>query len=308
MARQRQNRISMKWAIPIVVVLAAAGVGLALVNVGGIVSNGRKVHLVAAENFWGNIAQQIGGNQVSVISIITNPNVDPHLYESDARDAIEVASANIVIENGLGYDDFMDKLLAASPASGRQVLTASKILGVTGADANPHLWYDVSRVPTVAAQIESALANKDAKSADTFAANLKTFDNSLEPILESTAQIKRQFGGDPVAYTERVPGYLLANAGLKNVTPVGFASAVEDGVDPSPADTYEMDALIRSRRIRVLLYNAQTVSPVTQQVRQLARENNIPVVPVTETMPLGDSYQSWQLSQVQSLEEALGRN
>jgi zinc/manganese transport system substrate-binding protein len=306
MMRNKVQNKSRKWIIVLVVVVIVAGAGLALINVGGIVTNARKIHVVAAENFWGNIASQIGGNQVTVTSIISNPNVDPHLYESDARDAIDVATAGVVIENGLGYDDFMDKLIAASGSSSREVLTASRILGVTGEDANPHLWYNVPQVPLVAARIAEAYETKDPGSRAQFERNLATFDKSLQPILDATSQIKQQYAGEPVAYTERVPGYLLDNTGLRNETPSGFASAVEDGVDPSPSATYEMDSLLEDRRVRVLLYNAQTVSLVTEQVRHLAEENHIPVVAVTETMPTGASYQSWQLDQIKALENALG--
>lgn len=305
MRNKAQNK-SRKWVIALVIVVLAAVVGLALTNIGGIVMNARKIHVVAAENFWGNIASQIGGNQVAVTSIISNPNVDPHLYESDARDAIDVATAGVVIENGLGYDDFMDKLIAASGSSSREVLSASRILGVSGEDANPHLWYNVPQVPLVAARIAEAYEAKDPGSRAQFERNLATFDKSLQPILDATSQIKQQYAGYPVAYTERVPGYLLANAGLRNETPSAFASAVEDGVDPSPESTYEMDLLLEDRRVRVLLYNAQTVSAVTQQVRHLAQENRIPVVAVTETMPTSASYQSWQLGQIKALETALG--
>jgi zinc/manganese transport system substrate-binding protein len=211
-----------------------------------------------------------------------------------------------VITNGLGYDDFMDKLLSASPSNHRQVLSVAKILDVTGQDANPHLWYNTPEVPKVAAQLEAALVAKDPADKAMFETNLQKFDASIQPILDTIADIKAKYAGVPVAYTERVPGYLLDNAGLDVATPPGFASAIEDGNDPSPADTLAMDNLMTNRGVRVLLYNAQTTSPVTQHVRDLAKAAGISVIGVTETMPAGEkTYQSWQLDQVQALEKAL---
>jgi zinc/manganese transport system substrate-binding protein len=172
---------------------------------------------------------------------------------------------------------------------------------------NPHFWYDIPRVPRVAAAIEAALARLDPADATVFAANLAVFDASLRPVEAVIASIRRRYPGAPVAYTERVPGYLLQAAGLEVVTPPGFAAAIENGNDPSPGDTAQMFRLITSRKATVLLYNAQATSPVTQQVRALARQSGVPVVPVTETMPPASrSYQAWQLTQATALLDALG--
>jgi zinc/manganese transport system substrate-binding protein len=290
----------------LVVVLVGFGVYLVTRGSSSPSDNG-KVQVVAAENFWGNIAAQIGGSHVQVTSIITDPNADPHLYESDAHDAAAVASAKVVVENGVGYDDFFDKLLGASPSSSRKVVSAQNVLNVTGSDANPHLWYDTPRVPEVAAAIEGQLATVDPKDASAYQQNLKTFDSSLQPILSTVAEIKQKYPNAPVAYTERVPGYLLANAGLDVKTPVGFASAIEDGNEPSPADTEAMDNLMTSHGIKVLLYNAQTTSAVTEHVKELARQAGIPVVGVTETLPANEpTFQAWQLDQARALLVALG--
>lgn len=269
-------------------------------------TNGLKV--VAAENFWGNIAGQIGGQHVSVTSIITDPTADPHLYESNAQNASAVSSADMVIVNGLGYDDFMSKLLSASKNDNRQVLTAAKILNVGGEDANPHLWYDIPRVNQVAAAIASSYETKDPAHKGDYEQNLKKFDQSLQPLLDTMAQIKRKYSGAPVAYTERVPGYLLADAGLDVKTPAGFAQSVEDGDDPSPADTSAMDQLMTDRSVRVLLYNSQATSPVTQHVQDLAKQSGVPVVGVTETLPTNErTYQSWQQNQLDEILKALAK-
>ena len=263
------------------------------------------VHVVAAENFWGNIASQLGGRDVNVTSLINNPNADPHLFETDAADAATLAQAQVVIENGAGYDTWMSSLLSADGGSPR-VVNAANVLHITGSDPNPHLWYDIPRVPTVAAAITTALKKAAPQDAATFKANLSTFDASLTPIDATLATLKAKFHNVPVAYTERVPGYALAVAGLDVVTPSGFARAVEDGTDPSPTDTLAMQRLLDDRDINVLLYNVQTVTPVTTQIRALARQHHIPVVGVSETMPAGvASYQQWQQSQLTALLHAL---
>ena len=265
------------------------------------------MRVVAGENFWGNIAAQIGGRHVRVTSILTSPTADPHLYESDVSNAVAVAEAGLVIENGAGYDDFVAQLLSATRHPGRVVVSVQDVLGANGPDVNPHFWYDIPRVPEVAGAIEAALARLEPRHASAFAAGLAAFDASLRPIEAIIGQIRRRFPGAPVAYTERVPGYLLAAAGLRVLTPPGFAAAIEDGTDPSPDDTVVMDGLFTGHRVKVLLYNAQVVSAVTQHVQALARSCHVPVVGVTETMPPPyRSYQAWQLAQAEAIRRALG--
>jgi zinc/manganese transport system substrate-binding protein len=289
----------------VVLVALIAGVAGIIIHNNKTNSTGSGLQVVAAENFWGNIAQQIGGSYVHVTSIITNPNADPHLYESDAQDAANVANASVVIVNGVGYDDFMNKLLSASSKSGRVVLSAQQILGVAEG-SNPHLWYNIPRVHEVADSIEAAYASKDPAHKSQYEHNLVVFNQSLQPLLQTINNIKQKYAGTPVAYTEPVPGYLLSAAGLDVLTPEGFAKSIEDGIDPSPADTETMDTLMTSKAVKVLLYNAQTVSPVTENVKSLARKANIPVIGVTETMPADAStYQSWQANQLKELENAL---
>jgi zinc/manganese transport system substrate-binding protein len=265
-----------------------------------------QVNVVAAENFWGNIASQLGGSHVHVTSIITDPNADPHLYESNAQNASAVASADVVIMNGLGYDDFMTKLLNVSKNSARQVLTVSQILNAPKG-SNQHLWYDIPRVNEVALKIAGAFEAKDSAHKTGYDHNLSVFEQSLQGLNVSISRIKQKYAGTPVAYTEPVPGYLLAAAGLNVKTPVGFAKSIEDGDDPSPADTDAMDALMTNKSVKVLLYNAQATSPVTEHVKALAKQNGIPVIGVTETLPTNEqSYQSWQQDQLNQLLTALG--
>ena len=269
-------------------------------------ATGSPVAVVAGENVWGGIAAQIGGARVRVTSLISDPNADPHLFQASAADAGAVADARIVIENGAGYDNFVGQLLSASGAH-PAVIDAQRVLGETGANVNPHFWYDVARVPLVAQAVERALIAADPAGATAYKAGLRRFDASLRPTLAVIAQIKRRFAGQPVAYTERVPGYLIADAGLVSVTPPGFATAIENGNEPSASDTQAMQSLIAGHRLRLLLYNTQATSAVSQHTRILALQAGIPVVGVSETRPSNEpSYQAWQLRQAHEILQALG--
>ena len=265
------------------------------------------INVVASTNVWGDITKQIGGDHVDVTSILSDPNADPHQYESDAKTAAAVSKAQFVVENGLGYDDFMDKLLAASPNPNRTVLNAADVMKISGPDANPHIWYDITAVPDVASAIADQLGKLDPADAATFTSNAKTFTDSLAPVTAATDNIKTKYPGAPVGYTERVPGYLVEAAGLKLVTPESFARSIENGNDPSVADNAAMDATVTSKAIKVLLYNGQVTSPATQAVRQLAQSSGVPVVGVTETLPPTDkNFQAWQLRQINEITTALG--
>jgi zinc/manganese transport system substrate-binding protein len=267
----------------------------------------RIVHVVAAENMWGDIARQIGGRHASVRSILSDPEADPHLYASSPRDAAHLAQANLVVVNGLGYDDFAQKLLAAAPSPKRRVLSIAAVIGQSDRDANPHLFYDVPRLPSVAHAIADALSAEDPADASYFRANASRFVESLRPLLSTVAAIARDHAGAPVAYTERVAGYLLQAARLKVKTPAGFAESIESGSEPGPADAQRMDDLLSGHRIDALLYNSQAVTPVTKRLRSLAARSGVPIVAVTETLPSGESgFQSWQLHQAQALRKALG--
>jgi zinc/manganese transport system substrate-binding protein len=265
------------------------------------------INVVASTNVWGDITKQIGGDHVVVTSIMSDPNADPHEYEADAKTAAALSKAQLVIENGLGYDDFMDKLLSASPNPSRAVLNAADAVKISGQDANPHIWYDISKISDVASGMADQLGKLDSADAATFTANAKTFSDSLAPINAAIANIKAKYPGAPVGYTERVPGYLVEAAGLTLATPASFAQSIEDGNDPSPADNSAMDAALTDKKIKVLLYNGQVTSPATDAVKQLAQKSNVPVVGVTETLPPSDKdFQDWQLRQINELTTALG--
>ena len=263
--------------------------------------------VVASTNVWGDIAKQIGGDHVVVTSIMSDPNADPHEYEADAKTAAVLSKSQVVIENGLGYDDFMDKLLAASPSPSRKVLDAADVMQIAGSDANPHVWYDIAKIPAVATAIAAQLGALDPADAAAFTTNARTFTDSLAPINAAIANIRSTYANSPVGYTERVPGYLVDAAGLRLATPASFAQSIEDGNDPSPADNAAMDAALADKTIKVLLYNGQVTSPATDAVKQLAQKSAVPVVGVTETLPPTDEdFQAWQLRQITELTTALG--
>ncbi len=265
-----------------------------------------KLGVVAAENFWGDIARQIGGDTVQVTSIISDPNTDPHQYESSARDGAAIAGASLVIQNGAGYDEFINKLLAATPKSHREVLDVATVVGAAH-DANPHLWYSPDYVLKAAQAIQEQLATEDPSHAAAYRSNLATFRQGEQQVVDVIDEIKSKYDGQAIAYTERVPGYLVEAAGLRLGTPASFSKAIEDDSDPSPADVAAFDAALKDHKVKALLYNAQVTSPTTQRLKDLARSNGVPIVGVTETMPPdATNFQTWQADQARALLEALG--
>jgi zinc/manganese transport system substrate-binding protein len=287
--------------------------GCALLLVAGCTSahaptgSGHRVGIVAAENVWGDVARQIGGQHVRVTSIITDPSADPHTYESSVRDAAALGRAQLVIVNGAGYDDFAAKLLAANPVRGRATLTVATVVGLRGSDPNPHLWYSPTYVTAAATAIERQLAHLDPADSAGFSTGLQHFLSSYQPYISTLAQIRSRHAGAAVAYTERVPGYLVQAAGLTLGSPASFAQSVEDGDDPSAADTVAMTRALTTHAVKVLLYNSQVTDPVTDHVEQVARSVGVPVVGVAETIPAGFAdLQDWQLHQARAILTALG--
>ena len=288
--------------------VGAAACALALAACGGPpdpTKGARIVHVAAAENVWGDIAAQIGGPHAKVTSIISDPNADPHLFSADPRAAARLSQANLAIVNGLGYDDFARKLLDAAPSSRRRVLTIADVVRAPGRDPNPHLWYDARALPAVARAIAGALAAQDPRDRALFRAGAARFVASLRPLRDAIAAIRARHRGEPVVYTERVAGYLVEAAGLTVRTPSGYARAIEQGSEPGPGDVQRMDDLLSGRKVRALIYNSQATSLATQRLRALAARSGVAVVPVTETLPRGESFQSWQARQAGALLKAL---
>lgn len=258
-----------------------------------------KIQIVASTNVWGDIAVQIGGNNVEVTSIMNDPATDPHLFESDAKTASMIAKAQLVIVNGLGYDEFMNKLLDVAPDQSRTILTVSDILKANK-DANPHLWYDLPRVKEVAVAIQNELTKIDPLHAAEYTANTRQFIAELQPAI---TKLTPHSAG--VAYTERVAGYLIEDLGLTNKTPLGFSESVENGTEPSPQQVAEFQKVLKSGQVKMLVYNNQTTNDVTEQIKKTALDAGVTVVGVSETLPKGKNFQTWQLQQLNAILEAL---
>ena len=264
-----------------------------------------RVQIAAAESLWGDVAAQIGGAHVDVTSILDDPNQDPHEYESSVDDASTLSRADLVIVNGADYDPFMSRLLDVDPKSSRAVITVSTVVG-SGKGANPHLWYRPAYVLRAAAAIEAALVRDQPVHRADFAAGLARFTAGMRAVTGVVAAIKARHAGEPVGYTEPVPGYLVEAAGLTLGTPKAFSLALENGTDPTPGANARFEQAVTGRRIRVLLLNTQVTDPETTRLQKLARSAGVPVVRVTETLPSGEHVQTWQATQARALLAALG--
>jgi zinc/manganese transport system substrate-binding protein len=269
-------------------------------------SSDRKILVVAAENFWGSIAKQLGGTHVTETSIITNPNTDPHAYEPTPNDARTIATAKLVIVNGIGYDPWAPKLIAANPVQGRETLTVGNLLGLKEGD-NPHQWYSAAHVHQVIAAITADYKQLDPADAAYFGQQETTFETkTLAPYNQLIAQIKARYAGTPVGASESIVSPLADTLGLKMLTPYSFLRAISEGSEPTAQDKSAIDAQIAGKQIKVYIYNSQNSAPdVAAQVKE-AQAEHIPVTTVTETLaPASASFQDWQVSQLQRLENAL---
>ena len=266
--------------------------------------NPQTIKVVAAENFYGDVAKQLGGDRVSVTSILSDPNADPHEYESSVPDAVAVSQADIVVENGLEYDTWMDKLLSASPNSSRQVLVGGQIAAHPLPD-NPHVWYGIDNMQSIATAITGALKKSDPNDSAIFDSNFQTFVSSLSPLQQKMDEIKTSYQGTPVALTETIYLYQTQVMGLNVLTPYNFEKALAEGNDPAVADVKTTDQQVQNKQVKVLIYNSQTVTPITTNLENMAKQLGIPVVQVSETMPQDKTYQSWMLGQLNDLEQAL---
>jgi zinc/manganese transport system substrate-binding protein len=261
---------------------------------------------VGAENEYANVIGQIGGKYVHVAAIESNPNTDPHSFEASANVAQLVSSAELVVQNGLGYDTYMNKIEAAAPNAKRKVIDVQKLLGLPDSTPNPHLWYKPTTMPAVAKQVARDLATVAPAHAAYFEANAASFDRSLQPWYQAIANFKAAYPGTPVATTEPVGDYLLQAAGARILTPFAFQADVMNGVDPAPQYVSLQDNLFSGRKVKVFLYNQQVTDSLTESFLTTAHHDGIPVVGVYETMPTpGYDYQSWMLAEVHALEKAV---
>lgn len=262
-----------------------------------------QVAVVAAENFYGDIARQIGGDRVAVISIMNNPDQDPHLFETTPAVVRQLAGAQIVVLNGANYDPWMDKLLAAVPRAGRTVISAAQITGRKAGD-NPHLWYDPITMPGVATALAGALAKADSAHASDYVARLKATLAALERIAERVAQIKAKHAGTAVTATEPVFGPMTEALGL-TMRNQRFQLAMMNDTEPSARDVAAFEKDLREHKVKVLIYNSQVSEKLTERLRDVASKAKVPVVGVTETMPPDVSFQDWVLGELDALDKAL---
>ncbi len=266
------------------------------------------INAIGAENEYADVLSQIGGRYVSVSAILNNPNTDPHTFESSPNVAREVSAAQLVVQNGVGYDDWVKKVESASSHAGRKVIVVQQLLGLPDTTPNPHLWYMPKTMPLVAKAIGDDLSSLAPSHAAYFRANVQKFDTSLTPWLDAIAAFKARYGGVRVATTEPVADYLLEAMGTDNLTPFAFQADVMNGVDPPPQDISVENGFFTHHQVKVFCYNQQVVDALTTSIRQNAERARIPVVGVYETMPTsGYDYQSWMLAEVNDIQRAIAR-
>ena len=287
--------------------LASACATTAPTTAGSSAAGGTKINVVAAENFWGSIAAQLGGSKVTETSIITNPNTDPHSYEPTAADARTIAGAQLFIQNGIGYDSsWAPNLVAANPNSSRTVLTVGDVLGLKDGD-NPHQWYSHQSVYSVIDAITAAYQKMDPADSSYFAQQKTQFENTtLAEYNQLETTIKSKYAGTPIGASESIVSPLATTLGLNMQTPYSFLKDISEGTDPTTADKTLIDQQIRNKQIKVYVYNSQNSTPDIQSQVALAQQEGIPVTTVTETLsPAGDSFQQWMVGELQGLEKAL---
>jgi zinc/manganese transport system substrate-binding protein len=284
---------------------SALAFGLLLAMTMGAVGQDVKLSVVAAENFYGDVAKQIGGNRIEVESILSNPNQDPHLFETTPTIARLIAAAHIVIYNGADYDPWMDKLLKAEPRPERTVLAVAQLVNKKAGD-NPHLWYQPSTMPTVARSLADAFRRADPAHAADYTARLQDFIASLDPINGKVEEIRAKYANVAVTATEPVFGYMASALGLK-VRNERFQMAVMNDTEPSASEIAAFESDLKERKVKALVYNKQATTKLTQRMLDLARQSNVRVVGITETQPIGMLYQDWMLTQLEELQKALAQ-
>jgi zinc/manganese transport system substrate-binding protein len=262
--------------------------------------------VVAAENFYGDLVQQLGGPQVQVTSILSNPDQDPHLFEASPSTGRALAAARLVILNGADYDPWMEKLLQATPSADRVEIVVADLVQAKSGD-NPHLWYKVSNMAEAAKAVAAALTRLDASHAADYQNRLSNFLSSLQPLSTKVAAMHQAYAGTPVTATEPVFGYMAADLGL-DMRNERFQLAVMNDTEPSASDIGAFQNDLKQRKVHVLLFNQQTTDDLSQRLLDIAKEAKVPVVGVTETEPADRSYQEWMLQQLTALDQALGAN
>ncbi|HWD85585.1 MAG TPA: zinc ABC transporter substrate-binding protein [Solirubrobacteraceae bacterium] len=302
----RKFRLVLAGPLATFSLVAALGAALTGCGPAAVASSGRgSILAVGAENEYANVISQVGGRYVRVGAIMDNPNTDPHAFEASPSVASVISSARLVVQNGLGYDGFMQRIESASRNPKRQVIDVQHLLGVPNSEPNPHLWYSPRTMPAVAGAVARALAHLAPAHAGYFEANARRFDLALQPWYRAVAAFRRRYGGAAVATTEPVADYMLQGAGARILTPLSLQLAIMNGVDPAPQNVSAQDALFTGHRVKAFLYNRQVTDSITQSFLRLAEARHIPVVGVYETLPPGFTYQGWMLAETRAVQAAV---
>jgi zinc/manganese transport system substrate-binding protein len=307
--------LSSPWK-PALVVLAAAAVTLTACGhsddsgkTDDKSATGAPVKVVASTNVYGDIVEQIGGDKVSVTSLISDPDQDPHSYEADTHNQLAISKARLIIENGGGYDDFVDRMRKTAK-NDPTVINVVKLSGKkapAGGELNEHVWYDFPTVAKLAGVLATSLGAADPVDAKAFTANAAVFTRKLAPLEKQEAAVRKAHAGAGVAITEPVPLYLLDACGMRNLTPDKFSEAIEEGGDVPASVLQSTLHLFTDKKVKALVYNEQTSGAVTERVKKAANANGIAVVPVTETLPDGKDYLSWMQSNLDAITAAVGK-
>jgi zinc/manganese transport system substrate-binding protein len=286
----------------VAVVLAAAACGPNSTDSAG---SAQVINAIGAESEYANVLSQIGGQYVHVSAVLNNPNTDPHTFEASPQVAQEVSSAQLIVQNGVGYDGWMTKIESASPNPDRKIIDVQQVLGLPDSTPNPHLWYDPKTMPAAAKVMAADLSALQPAHKAYFQARLTAFDHALTPWLTAIAQFKAKHPGTLAATTEPVADYLLAAMGITNLTPFSFQADIMHGVDPAPQNIALEDSFFSQHKVKVFAYNQQVVDSLTTSIRLNAIKDGVPVVGVYETMPAGYNYQSWMLAEVNAITKAV---
>ncbi len=263
------------------------------------------LHIVAAENFYGGVAQQIGGDQVKVLSILSNPDQDPHLFTVDPTTARAVSDATVVIESGIDYDPWMADLDSAHPSATRTVITVAGLIGAKEGD-NPHIWYKPETMPAFATKLAAVLAQRDRAHAADYQQRLAAFLATLDPVHARIAALRAKFAGTDVLATEPIFGYMADALGFK-MHALDFQNHVMNNVEPTAREIEDFETLLKQHEVKLLFYNGQASDPIASRMQDVAKAAGIPVVGVTETEPAGTTFASWMLTQLDEVEKALSK-
>lgn len=267
------------------------------------VAHAGAVKIVAAENFYGDIAQQVGGAEVTVTSILNNPDQDPHLFEASSSVARAVSGARIVIYNGIDYDPWMEKLLGSARSAKRESIIVADLMGRKSGD-NPHIWYDPQTMLALAARLAGMLEAEDPSHKSGYRQRLEQFVQSVKPIQAKLDELRGRCAGIAVTATEPVFGYVFDALGVR-VKNQSFQLAVMNNTEPSASDVAAFENDLKTRSVKLLVYNSQATDPVADRMRKIAVEAGVPVVGATETEPAGKKYQAWILSELDAVDRAL---